>query len=653
MKSLNLSFNIVLNFIYRYPLFLMILFVSAILIYGLNLILSVKNREIKLKLEETTKDITSVWQAVTSAHAETMQSYFMHYVMNPKTLKILKRANSKDEREQNLARAELFKHLWYDYKYLRDHQIVRQFHFHLPNNRSFLRFHAPTSYGDDLTPYRPTVVLTNKLKKPHLGFETGRVITGYRYVYPIIDKEGNHLGSVEISRPFEILRKALKNIYQKKEFLLIIREEDVLPKLLPEYFKYYIPAQFAKGWVLEDPLGELPDSPQPMEEEYQKVLNAQGENREFLKMLEDSSDGSIVVSYDGKHYIITAIKLRELDKNKPSAILLAITRSEEIDLINEIFKRNSVIFTLLILALSIISYLYTKQTFKIRQKQEELDAITSSMGSGLIVIDKRGIIKFVNEPTLRILGYKKNELIGSVAHYKIHVHESTLEDCPLFKAISMGRHYGSDEVFRKKDGTSVDVHVVSRPLFIHGDHIGAVIVFTDITDRKRMEKELYTLSITDALTTLYNRRFQLEMLKNAKNKADRYGEPFSLLMIDIDNFKSINDNYGHEMGDVVLKKLAEIFLNNIRATDVASRWGGEEFLILLPNTNLDNALLIAERIRRQVEALKIDNLSKITVSIGVTAYNGNENINELISRADMALYEAKTSGKNTVRFLKA
>ncbi|MDW7971852.1 MAG: diguanylate cyclase [Thermodesulfovibrio sp.] len=650
--SNSLIYDKVINFFYKYFHFLLILMILVFFSLGFYFIWSIKEREIELNLEEITGNIEAVWKSVTSAHEETMNSYFMHYVMDPKTLRILKKANSSDERQQNLARAELFKHLWYHYKYLRDNQLVRQFHFHLPNNRSFLRFHAPESYGDDLTNYRPTIALTNKLKKPHIGFETGRIVSGYRYVYPIIDKEGNHLGSVEISRPFEILRRALKNIFEKKGFVLILREKDVMPKLLPGYEKYYFPVPFAKGWLLEDPFGELPDSSKPIEEEYQRVLEAQSKNKDFLNMLEDESNSTLFISHEGKYYTITSIKLKELDKTTHSAVLLTIVPSEEIDLIEYNFKKNLALFTFLIFSVSVVLYLYVKQTIKIREKQNELDAITSSMGSGILVIDKRGLIQFLNNSALKILGYEEEkELIGSIAHYKIHKHDTSLTECPLFGAVSSGKNYCSDEVFIRKDGSEVYVYVVSRPLFIYGELKGAVIVFTDINERKEMEKQLYTLSISDTLTSLYNRRYQLEMLRNAKNKADRYGEPFSILMIDIDNFKSINDQYGHNMGDLVLKKVSNIFIKNVRASDIVSRWGGEEFLILLPNTQLDGALTIAERIRSQVEAINIETLPKITVSIGVTSYKISETIEKLISRADKALYEAKISGKNNVKVL--
>lgn len=642
----------VINFLYKYFHFLLVLWILVFFSLGFYFIWSIKEREIEFKLAEITANIEAVWKSVTSAHEETMNSYFMHYVMDSKTLRILKKANSSDERQQNLARAELFKHLWHHYKYLRDSQLVRQFHFHLPNNRSFLRFHAPESYGDDLTDYRPTVALTNKLKKPHIGFETGKVFSGYRYVYPIIDEEGNHLGSVEFSGPFEFLRKALKNIYEKTGFVLILREKDVMSKLLPGYEKYYFPAPFAKGWLLEDPFGELSESSNSIEEEYQRVLEAQIKNKDFLKMLEDESNSTLVVFHEKKYYTITSIKLKELDKTIHSAVLLAIAPSEEIALINYVFMKNLAFFTFLIFSVSVVLYLYIKQTIKIREKQNELDLITSSMGSGILVIDKKGLIRFLNNAALKILGYKEEkELIGVIAHYKIHKHDTSIKECPLFLAVTTGKNYCSDEVFIRKDGSEVDVYVVSRPLFVYGEHKGAVIVFTDITERKKMEKQLYSLSITDTLTSLYNRRFQLEMLRNSKNRADRYGEPFSILMIDIDNFKSINDQYGHNMGDLVLKKVSNVFIKNVRASDIVSRWGGEEFLILLPNTKLDGAVSIAERIRSQIETINIETLPKITVSIGVTSYKLSETIENLISRADKALYEAKVSGKNNVKVL--
>ncbi len=177
----------------------------------------------------------------------------------------------------------------------------------------------------------------------------------------------------------------------------------------------------------------------------------------------------------------------------------------------------------------------------------------------------------------------------------------------------------------------------------------------DRTNRTLVEKneELHRLSITDGLTDLYNHKYIMETLAIEAARCLRYNHPFSLLMIDIDDFKQYNDGHGHLAGDEVLRGVAAVLRESLRAGDYAARYGGEEFLILLPETGLEDADRSAERIRSRVEERKLGargNAAGITVSVGVASFpeNGNDP-EDLISKADTAMYEAKRAGRNRVR----
>jgi len=169
-----------------------------------------------------------------------------------------------------------------------------------------------------------------------------------------------------------------------------------------------------------------------------------------------------------------------------------------------------------------------------------------------------------------------------------------------------------------------------------------------------LNKKLEELSRTDPLTGLSNRRDVLEKLKYNLLLAKRYREPFSIIMADIDDFKKVNDNYGHNCGDKVLIQLAEILRMSFRAEDTVSRWGGEEFLILLPKTDGISALVAANRIRRIVEntEFKCDGEKiKLTLSLGVAEFTPiTDNIEAFIESADKALFLAKRKGKNRAEF---
>ena len=166
-------------------------------------------------------------------------------------------------------------------------------------------------------------------------------------------------------------------------------------------------------------------------------------------------------------------------------------------------------------------------------------------------------------------------------------------------------------------------------------------------------KKLETMASKDFLTDLYNRRFFADIANNTINLAKRQTKGFSSLMIDIDKFKKVNDTYGHSTGDEVLKNLASVLTKNTRASDIVARFGGEEFVILLPDTDIAGAKIIAQKIRQRVESksLQIHGASiNYTISIGISQFNKNIDsvIDTVLDRADKALYEAKNSGRNRV-----
>ncbi len=152
----------------------------------------------------------------------------------------------------------------------------------------------------------------------------------------------------------------------------------------------------------------------------------------------------------------------------------------------------------------------------------------------------------------------------------------------------------------------------------------------------------------DALTRIYNRGGLMEILRNRIGSERRAAASLAVLMIDIDDFKKINDTYGHLKGDFVLTNLAHVLEDSIRKEDVAARYGGEEFAVLCPGANLEQARLVGEKLRECVQAFDFDLNKPVTISVGCTTYKAGESIEEFLHRADMALYSAKHSGKNQV-----
>ena len=159
---------------------------------------------------------------------------------------------------------------------------------------------------------------------------------------------------------------------------------------------------------------------------------------------------------------------------------------------------------------------------------------------------------------------------------------------------------------------------------------------------------LYELATIDEKTGVYNNKFFKTISEMELEKARRGIEELSLIIVDLDHFKKINDTYGHMMGDAILKKLGTILKDSTRKYDIVSRFGGEEFIVLFPNTNLQRARKVSERLRRDVEKDKEMMKYKVTISGGLSTYHKNDNVTRMKQRADKALYRAKHNGRNRI-----
>ncbi|MGQ0709559.1 MAG: sensor domain-containing diguanylate cyclase [Rhodoferax sp.] len=179
----------------------------------------------------------------------------------------------------------------------------------------------------------------------------------------------------------------------------------------------------------------------------------------------------------------------------------------------------------------------------------------------------------------------------------------------------------------------------------HELQIGNALLEQRVAERT---KELEVAAVTDQLTGLFNRRKLDEVLDHEVERAARYGSTLSVILGDVDKFKSINDTHGHQAGDQVLIKFAALLRNSVRSTDCVGRWGGEEFLIICPNTPLENARILAEHLRERVQACDFSAVGRRTCSFGVAGFAGDVRSDQLIARADAALYRAKENGRNRV-----
>lgn len=290
--------------------------------------------------------------------------------------------------------------------------------------------------------------------------------------------------------------------------------------------------------------------------------------------------------------------------------------------------------------------------------------ITSILGDGVITTDRQGIITFINQSGSFILGYENDELENSLFHKSVSGYSIDGEEIPenrqfIFSVIDNKRVYKSDETaFKRKDGAFIPVYTSCAPIIEENVCIGTVTAFYDITEQKNYQHSLELINglleqqaTTDNLTGVFNRQYFNSRLEAELERAKRYDSPVSLIIFDIDHFKRVNDDFGHLEGDNVLKDLSKLVKKKIRPTDLLARWGGEEFVVLVPEHNLATAFIFADRIRIIVENNDFTIPRKVTCSFGVAEFEKSESLSDFLNRADHALYKAKEAGRNRVEAL--
>jgi diguanylate cyclase len=247
------------------------------------------------------------------------------------------------------------------------------------------------------------------------------------------------------------------------------------------------------------------------------------------------------------------------------------------------------------------------------------------LGAAPIVVQKEAL----NQQIFAQLYDALNPLINDADHY--------------FEGI------GGLEVNRRYDGSRRHIEWRITAMGVrHNDDITLVLTQRDITKQIEKEAQLERLATTDMLTGLVNRSQFDAVLKSEFSRHHRYARPLSLIMLDIDFFKAINDTHGHDVGDQVLVEFANLLKHNLRKADCCARWGGEEFMLLAPETSLEQAVRLADKIRVAIKSTDFPTQGSVTASFGVVEVRPNESIKSVMKRADDALYLAKDKGRDQV-----
>lgn len=258
-------------------------------------------------------------------------------------------------------------------------------------------------------------------------------------------------------------------------------------------------------------------------------------------------------------------------------------------------------------------------------------------------------ILYVNPAFERMTGYAQDEVIGLNPRFL----QGPATERPVLDRLRHSLEHGESVENRavnyRKDGTPFHLEWSVAPV---RDDAGTITHFVavqrDITHQVELEAELEYQASTDPLTGLYNRIRFSEYLATEINRLRRYGGEATLLMLDVDNFKAVNDEHGHAIGDRVLKEICQVLESSTREADIQARWGGEELVVLAPETFLQEGELVAEKLRRNLANHPFPRVGSLTVSIGVTGVTPSDGPDDVLHRADEALYTAKEAGRNRV-----
>jgi diguanylate cyclase (GGDEF)-like protein/PAS domain S-box-containing protein len=289
--------------------------------------------------------------------------------------------------------------------------------------------------------------------------------------------------------------------------------------------------------------------------------------------------------------------------------------------------------------------------------------VLNNLYEGVYVVDVNRQITFWNRSAENISGFSSDEIVGRSCYSNIlnHVDEEgnslCFGGCPLHKTIMDGQDREAVVYLHHKNGHRVPVAVRTVPLYVDGKTVGAIEIFSNSASQidvlNRIE-ELQNMALRDHLTNLPNRRYLEAFLTSRAKEARDLKIPFSVAMFDIDFFKNVNDVHGHDIGDLVLKMVADTLSGVFRKSDCLGRWGGEEFVAVLPGIGKEDLMSLLEKAKMLVQksVLRMDDQEiSVTVSIGVTMAGENEIVTEIVKRADEGLYASKHAGRNCITWV--
>ena len=620
---------------YKKPI-LLFLFIETLLFALLRY-----DRQIRIDehLLDLTNKLDAEYKVILNAFDEKAQIAFETLIDTPQVKEIMEQVSQADETQKRVLRQKLYATLKKKFLELQKFGF-KQIHFHLPNNHSFLRMHKPEKFGDDLSNFRKTVVYVNETNHRISGFEEGIANDGYRFVFPLFDKN-HYLGSVELSFSVYTLSGFLQSEFLDTRFI-------ISKKALLSTDNDYIASAIDDRFVTDKNHREHPI---PF-----------SKNNRIKSYLSKNADHSFSLdeAVDDRTYIVTFIPVKNPVTLETNAYMVIFSQDKYLTQINSNFW---ILFSILSIV-TMLLFLYNVKNRNFRKKIEiqnselevtnkRLKTILDSQDNMIIITDGTHMID-ANAKVLAFFGFS-----SFIQFIKRHhcICDFFLRHKDYFHLGRVPKQQQWIEYIeklppQKRVVTMIGIDMEAKAFQIniskYGENGSSVITLHDVTDMLIQQKILQYKAMHDRLTDIYNRQKIDEVLDKICGYSCRRKEEIGVIMFDIDHFKRVNDKFGHDTGDEVLKKVAQLIKRNIREEDIFGRWGGEEFIVILRHTSIENTHKKAEMLRKAIEQMHHENIPAVTASFGVTKVTRNDTPQALMKRVDLALYKAKSEGRNRV-----
>ena len=420
-----------------------------------------------------------------------MEAYY-HNVLNvPQVSEILEEAVNTQGGQRDLARAKLYRMLNTSFQMMKTAQL-QQLHFHLPDGTSFLRFHQPEKFGDNLFESRPGVRICNTEQRIVQGFEGGSTRPSFRYIFPLF-ANGKHVGSVEVGITVKYILEALKNLDSKREYTYVLNTVSASKTLFPDQKWLYSPSAIHPQFLIEDVNAILPDSPALLSREAKSLNLLLSKEQKVQQAMTAGQPLTVSEKFLGDFYTVALLPMKDVSGQLAGYI---ITYMKD-PVIGRLFEEYLLVMLCAFGAVCLIFLLALRlraRTALLSQERHNLTAMNDALAEGVYVMDIRGVIKRVNPSACQILGYTQSEIEGQNAHDLFHRNDdgslTCREECNFYKMVRDGKSFNGEETFLTKSGKLILAEVACRPIIRNGKATGSVTAFHDITDRKKIENEL-------------------------------------------------------------------------------------------------------------------------------------------------------------------